>query len=115
MYSRQTNRPSPPFRLPENYSGCAFSEEKPADVPTRFLEVAKPTHEDLPPIAPHKDLPPSTKESPPPLLPIKIDNLPFLKGMEFDQLLILGLIVLLSRGEEGGEVLPWLLLLLICG
>lgn len=120
MYSRQNRGKDPSLRVPENYSGCAFSESKGIDVPPRFLEVAKPTPEDYtPPPAP--PLPPPRKEAPhPPTpslspLPISKNPFPLLGGLEFDQLLILGLIFLLSRGEEGNDVLIWLILLLFCG
>ena len=117
MYSRQNRGNDSSLHVPENYSGCAFSESKGIDLPPRFLEVAKPTPEDYAPPPPPP--PPPRKEEahipPIPLLPIARASSQRLGGLEFDQLLILGLIFLLSRGEEGNDVLIWLILLLFCG
>ncbi len=40
---------------------------------------------------------------------------PFAHGMGFDELLIIGLIILLSRNEQESDVVLWLALLLFCG
>lgn len=102
MYSRY------PDRLPEHYSGCAFrrgqADRAPINVP---FEEMPPT----PPPPPPKE-PPAPKpsgcapfEGIRPTLPI---------GLDGDELLLLGLILLLARSEEGADLLPWLALLLFC-
>lgn len=96
MYSRY------PDRLPEHYSGCAFRQGR----------------EDRPPISvPFSEAPP-----PPPPKPQEKPScdlfggvLPALPGgLESDELLLIGLILLLARSGEGSDVLPWLALLLFC-
>lgn len=42
-------------------------------------------------------------------------SLPFSKGLDFDQLLILGLILLLLKNDRDSDVILWLGLLLLCG
>lgn len=102
MYSRY------PDRLPEHYSGCAFRQGR----------------EDRPPISvPFSEAPPPSPCPPPP--PPKPQEkpscdlfggvLPALPGgLESDELLLIGLILLLARSGEGSDVLPWLALLLFC-
>ncbi len=105
MYARPPRRP-PNVRVPENYSGCAFSEPLAPDLPPRYVDVAKPTPE-LPPPREEKPMPP------PPILPVG-HGLPLSEGLSFDQLLLLGLILLLMReGGESDAVLS-LALLLFC-
>lgn len=108
MYSRY------PDRLPEHYSGCAF----------------RPGRADRPPVSvPFSEVPPAPPPPPPP--PCADDGrpappappscglfggvLPSLPGgLEGDEFLLLGLILLLARSGEGSDVLPWLALLLFC-
>lgn len=103
MYSRY------PDRLPEHYSGCAFRAGR----------------EDRPPISvPFSEMPPAQQSPPcppPPPPPEKphcdlfggpLPTLP--GGLESDELLLIGLILLLARSGEGADVLPWLALLLFC-
>lgn len=170
MYSRYDHRQEHPIRLPENYSGTAFSETAPSDrsaardLPPRQLEIGKPTPppdrppSDMPPPlrpivlppqknareAPKQELPtpyfePTQKEEriaekePPRRLPSPDSPLssllqpfhglfghaghtfPFAHGIGFDELLIIGLIVLLSGAEQGSDTVVWLALLLFCG
>ncbi len=110
MYSRPPRRDAS-MRVPENYSGNAFSE-RPMDLPPHYLDVAAPKREEshreeahcvppLPPPPPH-DPPP---QDPPAALPMI--------GLTFDQLLILGLILLLAReGTQNDTVICLSLLLL---
>ena len=144
MYSRSQNRSEAPIRIPEHYSGCAFSnpnqpqkQEKPVPkAPTRYPEPAKPS----PP--PQKQSPVESKPTvtPPPALllpplpePPKEDlslsaykplgnllgNLgtafPFSHGLGWDEILIIGLILLLARNGQDSDVILWLALLLFCG
>ena len=117
MYSRY------PDRLPEHYSGCAFRQGRedrpPISVP--FSEAPPP-----PPPPPPSPCPPPPPPSPcPPPPPPKPQEkpscdlfggvLPALPGgLESDELLLIGLILLLARSGEGSDVLPWLALLLFC-
>ena len=51
-------------------------------------------------------------------LPEKAYNptpLPFLQGIGFEELLLLGLIVLLAHNEKGNDIVLWLALLLFSG
>ena len=163
MYSRYHDRP---LRVPENYSGVAFSEaktaapEKSAPSPHR-LDVARPTppppderRESLPMPPPPRPMLLSEREDrsetvahrdPTPPTATKTAReeqqerhdevreiaalkpfrglfgqlghaFPFSHGIGFDELLILGLILLLSQSGEGGsDVVLWLALLLFCG
>lgn len=108
MYSRY------PDRLPEHYSGCAFrpSRSKTPPISVPFSETPPP--EPPPPPCGSPPTPP-----PPPPKPVSCDLfggvLPTLPGgLAGDELLLLGLILLLARSESGAETLPWLALLLFC-
>lgn len=127
MYSRYPNRPS---RLPENYGGTAFGTKVPeesAPASPRALEIAHPT-------------PPAKETAPPPrrLPPEEIGSFPSavrdparqeetsaacpesairpLPGLPVgtDEVLILGMILLLSQKEQDSDVIPLLSLLLFC-
>ena len=149
MYSRYSNRSEKPIRLPEHYSGCAFSEYRSEEAPTRAFGVAKPSPP--PPKPPTVIQDTSTEEESFPLpidplaepsfaqgtsIPINANvpekkestlpamkhllggfgkGLSFSKGLDFDQLLILGLILLLSHTEQDSDIVWWLGLLLLCG
>lgn len=104
MYSRY------PDRLPEHYSGCAFRQGRedrpPISVP--FSEAPPPPPSPCPPPSPPK---PQEKPS----CDLFGGVLPALPGgLESDELLLIGLILLLARSGEGSDVLPWLALLLFC-
>jgi hypothetical protein len=133
MYSRYHDASNRPIRLPENYNGCAFSprqEEKRATVAPeipRRMEIAKPSP--LPPperervSAPPFEEPPAVQQTgvllPSSPLPglfgghSRIDS--WLHGIGFEELLLLGLILLLAGSEESSDVVLWLVLLLFCG
>lgn len=108
MYSRY------PDRLPEHYSGCAFRQGREDRPP-----ISVPFSETPPPPPPP---PPSLCPPPPPPKPQEKPScdlfggvLPALPGgLESDELLLIGLILLLARSGEGSDVLPWLALLLFC-
>lgn len=152
MYSRYHNNTEKPIQLPENYSGCAFSDFKnnSSDVPSgssRRIDVAKPTPPpEAAPLAaeppPRRDEPAAkdgcadcAKESgllpvpkaPPPNKP-HTDSLPlggllgnlghafpFTHGIGFDEILLIGLILLLAKNENDTDLILWLALLLFCG
>ncbi len=126
MYSRYSNRPRPSVQIPEHYSGVAFSGSTSDESPVRYLEVAKPSphaweeppaHKEPPPAEPPHDDKPRAPAAPPvpvPLLPPPHKaRTPFSGGLDFDQLLILGLILLLWGNERDGDVIMWLGLLLL--
>lgn len=137
MYSRYHNEK--PIRIPENYSGCAFTEQKTSFGSTNFpprehftpssevrrVEVAKPT---LPepickPIA-HEEVKsekepipreePAARPAASPLGGLGKSSF-FSQGLGFEELLILGLILLLSQSEQDSDIVLWLALLLFCG
>lgn len=109
MYSRY------PDRLPEHYSGCAFRpgrpDRPPISVPFAEVPPAQPSPPPPPPCAENgKPAPPA-----PPVCGFFGGVLPTLPGgLEGDEFLLLGLILLLARSGEGSDVLPWLALLLFC-
>ena len=140
MYSRYEARREAPIRLPENYGGTLFSGSPAPSDPTEAhrVEIAQPS----PPTASRRPPLPSLEKAPserifpavlptlphgerekasapppmsPPSPPTLHVNLPFLHGIGFDELLILGLILLLSHNDEQSDVILWLALLLFCG
>ena len=180
MYSRYHGQSDPSIKIPENYSGCAFSEAgAPTDVTPKGtagahrIDVGKPSPRDaaegdshpdrpiapppprpilLPPPSTHEeahDAPESSRsdrgETPDAVpasiggeptekkpggphpasrdLPSPFRNLfgrmgsafPFSHGIGFDELLILGLILLLARNDSDSDLILWLVLLLFCG
>ena len=132
MYSRYSSeRSDKQLRIPDHYSGCAFSPSAPSDSAPRAFGVAKPTPLSAEPEPPKH--PPTADadvaELPPPS-PLPTDAparqehsvshapspLPLLaNGLDFDQLLILGLILLLSHSGKDSDIVRWLGLLLFCG
>ena len=103
--------------LPENYNGTAFSrdgEEKIFVPPPTDCECCEVAHEDAPACgaagcnAAGCDAAFCGEKREPSLPAIK---LPFL-GMATDDLLIIGLILLLAGSDSAGEILPFLILLL---
>ena len=107
MYSRFPRHSERPLQIPEHYSGCAFSESEPI----------KPSPPEPPPPTPHDDAP---TEAPPPKprleLPSLFGNSMSLLGggLNFEELLLIGLILLLARSEQDSDVILWLALLLFC-
>ncbi len=133
MYSRpparSDRRSKDSLRLPEHYSGCAFSPGSPHNTvlendgsPTATFH-ATPSQS---PQEPHKPpQPPSDSgcDNCPPSLPMLAGgvgelfggHLPsFLGSIGFEELLLLGLILLLSHTEGSSDVILWLALLLFC-
>ncbi len=141
MYSRSQDRPDRPIRIPEHYSGCAFSPQKqppPQERPTpkpqpRYPEAAKPSPPPKPSPSANPSVPPTAILLPPPASPQKeespsavpaplgslLGNLgsafPFSHGLGFDELLIMGLILLLAGNGQDPNIILWLALLLFCG
>lgn len=157
LYSRYHNRSDEPLRVPENYSGYAFSGGRARqETPPRQIDIAKPTpapqKPDLPPAlpsaSPGEDVPKTSVRAEVPKTPLEAPNslgehphqkeenarqaqsvglseqilpriggagFPFGHGIGFDELLLLGLIVLLHGSEQGSDVVLWLILLLFMG
>lgn len=147
MYSRSQDRSGAPIRVPEHYSGCAFSNTRPSPphkqdptpqkpplhhpTPTKPSPPPRKAPEEHPFVAhtppPALLLPPVSappKEEPKSMLPSKpIGSLlgsigsafPFSHGIGFDEILIIGLIILLARSGQDSEMILWLALLLFCG
>ena len=153
MYSKYSDKSDPDIRIPEHYSGCAFSNVKKAPAPyigknpSTFLEVGTPTPPSPPtpplqkfteqPVAEEKPVfidPPQEitepipteaatekKQAIPTLGPLSglFGNIgsafPFSHGIGFEELLILGMIILLSRNEGESDIVLLLGLLLFCG
>ena len=136
MYSRYHNSTGRPLRLPENYSGCAFSAQPepqptPAPAPPPQKQEspirtphAPPPPAPLPPSLPppeHRDPPPAPDKKPAPsdaargLLAALPHAFPFAHGLGSEELLLIGLIILLSRCEQDSDMVLWLTLLLFCG
>ena len=112
MYSRPHKQSEHPIHVPENYSGCAFSPS----VDDRIQNP--PTAQNI-----VTEMPPPQKEKEPlkPQSSIKTDvaslfsgPLTLLGGVRFEELLLIGLIILLARTEQGSDVILWLALLLFC-
>ncbi len=132
MYSRFSGK-NENVRLPEHYGGCAFSPQQAPPPPRQaHPSIGKPTPPPTPPPPPPSEEPRETprKESIPdeipnkekhsPALPaLRLGNLgvsfPFSHGIGFEELLILGLILLLSQNGEERDVVLILALLLFCG
>ena len=134
MYSRYHGNQDASIQIPENYSGCAFMDTHtpPARhfIPpegARKMEVATPsiTRQEPPAhLAPtdetggkedaHREGVASCHalipNDPPPHTAPSI-----LRGIGFEELLLLGLIVLLSNHESANELVLWLVLLLFVG
>ena len=143
MYSRYNNSPEKPLRIPENYSGYAFAGGKPRQEIPRQIDVAKPTP--APPKEEEPKVPPSAEPqksisgafSAPDEKPHEKEEkvaqsasvslyeatkpktsargFPFGHGIGFDELLLIGLIVLLHGSEGDSDVVLWLILLLFMG
>ena len=108
MYSRFPRNTNTPIRLPDHYSGCAFSETD----NTKAVHSEPPqihfSSEETKNISPHSDnrcaFPSSFGKS----------VTQFLGGMQFEELLLIGLIILLARSEQDSDIVLWLALLLFC-
>lgn len=108
MYSRFPRDRERPIQLPEHYSGCAFSEPPQPD-------PAPPVPSAPPP--PQVGETPPKSESPPHREVASLFSKPlalFSDGLQFEELLLIGLIILLSRSEQDSDVILWLALLLFC-
>ncbi|MBQ9131909.1 MAG: hypothetical protein IJX62_05520 [Clostridia bacterium] len=123
MYSRSQHRPPRPIQVPEHYSGCAFSDHPPHgdappanEAPPSSFEIRPPLSDREPPRDHHKEERPPAALQPFQSLFGHIGSaFPFSHGLGFDELLILGLILLLARNDGDSDIIPFLALLLFCG
>lgn len=140
MYSRYDISREKKLRLPENYGGCAFSERHTRSEPQRQLDIATPSRE--PHDESRKQAPVAApSEKPQQTLPVLSErlgerceneacaktsrlsdtdhkalakkNFPFGHGIGFEEMLLIGVIALLSESENGNDLLLWLMLLLV--
>lgn len=108
MYSRFPKNSDRPIRLPEHYSGCAFTECEEKETPPPLPISQEPPHED-------KKTPMEAPRLPLGVASIFTRALPFSSGgLNFEELLLIGLIILLARTEQESDVILWLALLLFC-
>ena len=136
MYSKKSGRGSLPPRMPEHYNGWAFqpppppkdlppkfdkNDERPAPPPPPKQEIHQSYPRPLPFLPPPPvPSPPGEKTAPPPFLPPSLEHLlgkgGFLHSMNlnFEELLLIGLIVLLGSFGEDTELPLLLALLLLC-
>ena len=121
MYTRVPSGRMPRgMRVPENYSGNAFRAYEPPPTPPPPRETPKPDEPDLP------DVPPQNAESAPADLPKAEEpstavakqapfglHLPF-AGLHlgFEELLLIGIILMIAQEGKNDDVI-WLLLLLL--
>lgn len=96
MYTRSYNSAEHPFRIPPHYGGSIFGQPAPCEV-----------------VSPAKEPPLDGILQPLQALFGGTIAAPGTPG--FDELLLLGLIFLLSGSERGKELIPILALLLFCG
>ena len=142
MYSRFSGKNEQVSQVPEHYGGYAFAPTSPIKADpvkppaTHYFEVAAPspkpppTHSEITPPKelgeerPHESatLSPTMQENAPvhkPTPPRLFGNLgsafPFSHGLGFEELLILGIILLLSQNEGESDAVLLLGLLLFCG
>ena len=140
MYSRYyPHDTASEIRVPAHYGGCAFpSDAREKKEAPHFFEVAKPSPPpeaqekearelpSIPDVAEEKKDPSPCEKScsapaphPRPLSPLSrlfgasSEGL-FSRGLDFDQLLLLGLILLLLGDEDNTELILSLALLLFC-
>ncbi len=133
MYSKKSGRGSLPPRMPEHYNGWAFQPPSPPkDRPPKFDEnegtrpvppPPKPEiHQSYPRPLPFLPPPPvpAPPEKPAPPLPPALEHLLGKSGflhslnLNFEELLLIGLIILLGSSGEDGELPLLLALLLLC-
>lgn len=133
MYSRFSNTPQRKLQIPEHYDGCAFGNTEKTIPVNHFFEVATPSPPDGAPSNPSPPVPLTEEtvsisknkdEVPNALSPTgcsqpessstEAKSFSLLNTLDFDQLLLLGLILLLSHTGEGSDIILWLGLLLFC-
>lgn len=147
MYSRFPPERREKIRLPEHYSGCAFSPDSPYPPPAPEDREKKEPHgrvsvdsnsdartesrkedrenppKELPKESPLEEgtqaesTPLPITESPKKATGLSLfgnHGLSIPIGLSFDELLLIGLILLLARSETESDIILWLVLLLFC-
>ena len=120
MYSRKSNRTPIPAHMPEHYSGWAFRPEppSPSDRPPEPPKDPPRPMPFPPPPEPRRE-PPCGNDKPSPPIPffghLGQSGTSPLSGLDFDEILIIGLILLLGGNGEDNELPLLLALLLFCG
>lgn len=124
MYSRfpgRRDRESEPIRVPKHYSGCVFVPQEPThredteskprpSPPSPSMEAALPPPIPQEPITPV----PSVEEKAVTTSLLSGFSPSFLEGLGFEELLLVGLILLLARSDQESDIVLWLALLLFC-
>ena len=119
MYSRFPSRreqPDEPIRAPKHYSGCVFAPQPPqASYTEQTFSQPRPSVS-----APPLPLPPPGLTDAPPkdekatsVSPLG-DFSALSDSLGFEEILLIGLILLLARSEQKSDVVLWLALLLFC-
>ena len=110
MYSRFSQGESGRVKLPPHYSGSAFPREGTRMPPATVTEERRQMDE---PLQGCQETQPSTADT-----MHHLQTKPFWErpstGWGFDELLILGALLLLADAGEDREILLWLILLLFC-
>ena len=125
MYSRAYDRNRP--TIPNGYNGTAFSEETvtpalPLEHPERHEHGDRHHRPPLPPMPPDENCdccdclpmkiePPCGKKPP---LPSIFGGKLFPNGIGSEEILLLGLILLVSQNENDADALIYLIILLFC-
>ena len=111
MYSRPHKHSDSSIHLPENYSGCAFSASD--EAPPRHSPLPHPPAES-PPTEREKSVSQSQDFIKKDIASLFSSPISLLGGVHFEELLLIGLIILLAKTEQGNDVILWLALLLFC-
>lgn len=82
--------------IPDNYGGNAFNQIERVEVPETVPEVTQAEGNEVSAFVESKDE--------------KHGALPF--GIGSEELLLLGILLILTQSDEGGDILPFLLILL---
>lgn len=106
MYIRQNNRPQG-ITIPKNYSGNAFSDSVDIFEADALRDDAPVSTSEVPSGEPSEDGDPACRvHSAKKLLPFNIGN---------EELILIGIILLISQNENGDGIIPILLAVLFLG
>ena len=124
MYSRFPNRAERNVQIPEHYSGCAFSpsnqpplEEGRLPAPPAPFRQSSDAEPPPSPICPPHESPKEDTADQAVSRALRHTfggPLPFFPaGMNFEEILLIGLILLLARSDQENDIILWLALLLL--
>ena len=114
MYTRPAEaRIRAPIRVPQNYSGNAFAAPEPPQQPIPCEAAEIPQEKEAPPITSPKEAEQSSRgKGLLSALPFHLDlKRPFAGGLDFEDLLLLGLILLLLGSDGNDDILLLLIFL----